>query len=123
MNGAPLGGHCHKIIGELPQAFFLAVPRQADAVTHRLFLQRGMVLHQHHHAIHCMGRSRHIRLCAGKAKLRTAADSCDPKLLFQQMDILVTVPKNCGGQFDAVQFHGAFCQNYPSCSLHIILTH
>jgi hypothetical protein len=66
VDGAAFGGNGDKIIVQFPQALFLAAAGQADAVAHRLFLQRGVVLHQGHHAVHCMHSSFHVFWLTGK---------------------------------------------------------
>ena len=110
VDGTSLGGDCHKIIGQLPQAAFLPAAGQADAVAHGLLLQRGVVLHQGDHTVNGVYGGGHVLILAGKPQLRAAANGGDAKFLFQQADILVAAAKNGGSQFNAVQFDRAFCQ-------------
>ena len=110
MDGAALGGDGDKVVGQLPQAFFLAAMGQAHAVAHGLFLQRGVVFHQRDHALHRAGGGVHILLLTGKAQHRAAAYRCNAEFFFQQVDILVAAAKDGGSQFNAVQFKRSFCQ-------------
>lgn len=52
VDGTALGRDCDEIVGQLPQALFLAPVGQADAVAHGLLLKRGVVFHQGDHAVH-----------------------------------------------------------------------
>ena len=110
MDGLALGGDGDKIVVQLLQAFFLAAAGQADAVAHRLFLQRGMVLQKHRHAVHRVDGGVHVLRFAGKLQRRAAADRRDMESLLQQADILVPIAENGGGQLDAVQFDPFFQQ-------------
>ena len=105
MDRAAFGGDRHKVVGQLPQPLFLAFPRQIDAVTHRLLVQRRPVFHQGHHALHRVNGRRHAFFLAGELERRPAAHRRYAELILQQTNILVTVSENGSCQFDAVQFH------------------
>ena len=110
MDGAALRGDCHKIIGQLPQALFLAAFGQTDAVPHRLFLQRGMVLHQRHHAVHRTGGGGNALRLTDKFQLGATAYRRHTEFLLQQAHVLISAAENCRRQFDAVQLHRCLCQ-------------
>ena len=110
VDGAALGGDGNKIVGQFPQALFLAPAGQADAVAHGLFFQRGVIFHQGNHAVHRVSGGVNVRFGTGEPQHRATAHSGYVKLLFQKMDVLIAIAENRGGQLDAVQFNRTFCQ-------------
>ena len=81
VDGAALGGDSNEIVGQFPQALFLAPAGQADAVAHGLFFQRGVIFHQGNHAVHRVSGGINVRFGTGEPQHRATAHSGYVKLL------------------------------------------
>ena len=76
----PFYGDGHEILRQLFDALFLAVMCKAQAITHGLLFQRGMILDQKKHPLNGTCRSGNIGAFTRQAKHCAAADSRDGKL-------------------------------------------
>ena len=104
---AAFGRHGDKIIGQLPQALFLALFGEVDAVAHRLLIQRGAVFHQRDHALDRMDRRCDACFLAAELERRAAADRRDPEFAFQKAHVLIAV---------AEDLHRPLCQMHTPLS-------
>ena len=82
-DGAALDCDRDKILSQLPDTLLLSIVSKAQAVAHRLILQRRVVFDQEQHPLHGTHSSGHVGLLAREAKHRTPADCRDRELLFQ----------------------------------------
>lgn len=81
--GRPLTVTVTKILSQLPDTLLLSIVSKAQAVAHRLILQRRVVFDQEQHPLHGTHSSGHVGLLAREAKHRTSADCRDRELLFK----------------------------------------